>query len=311
MKMIDRTCRARVKGMTMLEALIVMAALFVMTIFVILPHFARARVCNCRATCINNCKQIGTAYRIWENDNGDKYPAQQTEALGGVQGLATNSVNAGQYIYMVYSIMQNEMGQSPKVVLCPQDDRPPNTNFYYGLANAPKEPGYTWPAPTSYGTFDNSNVSYFCGVGAADTVPQSILGGDRNLGYGGLISSNGAVRYPLTDPNYGISSAAANRGGPCGADAIVNTNGEWVYATASSGNSIIYRGQAVAWSARMHSAANPAGAGNIMLGDGSAQMCTSARLRQYCLSHAVDFGNFASSDKIHSSAAGDIRWIFP
>lgn len=284
--------------MTLIEALVVMGVLAVLATMM-LPAVMPPRKCKAqRISCINNLKQVGTAYRIWENDNGDKYLMQQTEALGGMSNILASTDSAGPYAYLTYTIMQNEMGQSPKVVLCPSDDRAANTNFFPGKANAPQ--------PTaSYnlggiGTFDNTNVSYFMGVGAIDTYPQSLLGGDRNLG-----NAN------PQDPYYGISGTTANPGHPCGADAIVNTNGTWSFAVVSGGGGRVTRGQAVGWSAKIHSAGNSAGAGNIMLGDGSAQQCTSAGFRQNWLRNAIDTGNFASFDRIHSSTNGSIRLLFP
>jgi prepilin-type N-terminal cleavage/methylation domain-containing protein len=296
-------------AMTLIESLVVMVILGILSIMILAAlHPVHSRVT--RISCINNLRQLGIAYRIWNNDNGDKYPMQQTVALGGIQEIFSNSASAGPYAYLTYSIMQNEMGQSPKIVLCPNDERLPNTNFWPGSLNA--------PGPTSsfnlggVGTFDNTNVSYFCGVGAIDSYPQSILGGDRNLGDGGLINAaNGVVTTPTQDPYYGISGTTANPGYPCGADAIINTNGAWSFAVVSGGGGIVHRGNAVAWSAKMHSTGNLEGFGNILLGDGSAQQCTSASLRQTWLRNGTNLGNFAGSDKIHTPADGSIRLLFP
>jgi prepilin-type N-terminal cleavage/methylation domain-containing protein len=300
----------RLHGMTLIEVLVVMVVLVVLATM-LLPPFSHAHGKQPRISCINNMKQIGTAYRIWENDNGGKYPMQQPEALGGMQELLSNSVSAGPYAYLAYSIMQNEMGQSPKIVICPSDERTANTNFWPGIANAPS-PSNSFNLGGA-GTFDNTNVSYWVGAGASDTYPQSLLGGDRNLGNGGVINvANGAVRDPTQDQYYGISGTMANPEHPCGADAIINTNGIWSFAVISGGGGSVGRGsQAVAWSAKMHSAGNMAGAGNIMLGDGSAQQVSSANFRQNWLRNATDGGNFASYDKIHTSAKGDIRLLFP
>ena len=59
--------------------------------------------------------------------------------------------------------MANELGQSPKVVICPDDSR---------------------QSKTSFETTDNSGISYFIGINASASSPSSILGGDRNLGPG-------------------------------------------------------------------------------------------------------------------------------
>jgi len=52
------------------------------------------------------------------------------------------------------------------------------------------------------------------------------------------------------------------------------------------GNDVTITGP-VCWSLKMHSRGNPAGAGNIMLGDGSAQQVTSRSLNQNWLTNAL------------------------
>ena len=201
--------------------------------------------------------------------------------------------------------MQNEMGQSPKIVMCPSDDRNPNTNFYEPQANLPTLPS-TWPTPTSYGSFDNTNVSYWVGVGALDTQPQALLGGDRNLG-----SVGGSSTAPTQDGNYGFSgtTAAPTSHTTSGADMVICTNGTIVSGATGDGGTVT-AGNYVGWSAKLHSAGNTAGAGNIMLGDGSVQQCTSASFRLNYLKNAVDNGLFDTGSAA-TSAAGDIHLVFP
>jgi len=306
-----KTSGCHLQGMTLIEVLVVIVVLVVL-VSMLLPVKASCHCKSSRISCINNMKQIGTAYRIWENDNGGKFPMQQVEEQGGMAELLLKTPNAGRYSYLVYSIMQNEMGQSPKIVLCPADARIANTNFYYNPRNAPTESGLKSPVPGNFGTFDNTDVSYFCGVGASDTMPESILGGDRNLGDNGFLNrATGEVESSGQDQNFGISGTVASSEGPCGADAIVNTNGNWVSAIVTGGGGRVTKGFQVGWSRKMHSVGNVAGAGNIMLGDGSAQQCTSAGLRQNWIRNAISDGNFSTNDKIHSADRGDIRLLFP
>jgi hypothetical protein len=124
------------------------------------------------------------------------------------------------------------------------------------------------------------------------------------------MSANGTVSNPTQDQNYGISGASASESSTQeGADAVVVTNGTWMTSAIAGNEGSVTAGQAVAWSAKLHSAGNIAGAGNIMLGDGSAQQCTSAGLRQTWLVNAADGGYFDALGG--TSASGDIHLIFP
>jgi hypothetical protein len=128
-----------------------------------LPFFSRARARSPRIACIMNLKQIGTAYRIWSNDHGDRFPALQSIANGGWSDLLTRT-NEGFMCWINYAIMSNELGQSTKLLVCPSDERKPADTFSNFVSNI--------------------HVSYLVGLSTDDTYPQSLLAGDRNLGGG-------------------------------------------------------------------------------------------------------------------------------
>lgn len=242
----------RTAGFTFVEMLVaVLVAMGLMMLFLdSIPWRNRQR--RQRITCVNNLKQIGTAYRIWANDNGDVFPAQAMLSQGGWRDYILSGTG-GLHCFTNYAIMQNELGQSARVVVCPQDERVATTNF-------------DWP------NFNNHTVSYFVGPEITDQIPQGILGGDRNLALG--------------NPNTGGSLSPEDGRG---SDTMV--------------------AGAVFWTRKMHSSVNgnqTAGAGNILLGDGSAQQVTSREMTKTWLPAAMA----AAQARAHRPVAGQ-RLIFP
>lgn len=210
-----------------------------------------------RGSCLNNLKEIGTAYRLWAEDNGDRTPAGQTVAKGGWGDYLTNA-DQGALCWTNYAIMQNELGQSPKLVNCPSDERPASISFT--------------------NKFDNTHLSYFVGVSANDAHPQSLIGGDRNLGPG-----------TKPDPEYGFSPASGK-----GNDVAIPISGP------------------VSWSVKIHSAGKSAG--NILLGDGSVQLIGKAPTSS-SLPYRANFQPFTAPTTNwpagHVPASPSIRLVFP
>jgi prepilin-type processing-associated H-X9-DG protein len=153
--------KGRLAGFTIVELLVIIGGLLcILALFG--PTLRNQRQARTVA-CILNLKQIGVAYRVWAEDNGDKMPAQVPLTNGGWLEIASQS-NAAAFLWTNYALMANELGQSPGVLPCPKDDRVPATNFS--------------------AIHDNSPLSYFAGVEACDAFPQSLLGGDRNMAPG-------------------------------------------------------------------------------------------------------------------------------
>jgi prepilin-type processing-associated H-X9-DG protein len=153
MKIID--VRPKSQGMTLVEVLVVIATIMILA-GVILPAIAPAPHFSERIRCLNNLKQIGIGFRIWSSDHGDRFPWNVPQKEGGTLEYALSPE-----VFRHFKVASNELN-TPKILVCP-DDR-------------------TRTRTASFQTdFSNSNLSYFIGLDADETKPQTILCGDRTL----------------------------------------------------------------------------------------------------------------------------------
>jgi hypothetical protein len=161
-------------ALTLVEVLVIIALLAVLAAM-LLPSVNRIPAKSLRIRCVNNLKEIGLAYRLWPNGQSDQYPMQVSIKRGG----AMESVAAGS-IAMNFLVMSNEL-ETPKILICPAD-----TNHF---------------AATNFATgFDNSHVSYFVGVDAAEAYPQRFLSGDDNFEIGGVRVNSGLLELSTNTP---------------------------------------------------------------------------------------------------------------
>ena len=153
------------KAFTLIELLVVIAIIAILAAL-LLPALAAAKRKAQRINCVSNLKQVGIAFRLWEGDNGDRYPMNVSTAYNGAQEKiysAAGSAVAGYGLTNVFVVMSNELS-TPKILVCPSDStRQYQTNF--AMLNN-----------------NTANLSYFICGDAAETYPQMILDGDRNIG---------------------------------------------------------------------------------------------------------------------------------
>jgi hypothetical protein len=156
-----RCSERRNQALTLVEMLVV---IFVVGFFALMilpsgnytPHRKAMRI-----SCVNNLKEVGLAYQIWEGDNGNLYPMNVSVANGGAMELARTGDAA-----IIFQVMSNELS-TPKILLCPADeDHSLATNFLVG--------------------FSAKNISYFANPDASKTNMQSLLSGDDNFEIGGI-----------------------------------------------------------------------------------------------------------------------------
>jgi hypothetical protein len=113
----------------------------------------RSRCGGSRIKCVNNLKNVGLAYRIYATDDNDRFPWEIPDQKGAIH--INYLSDPTEYI----RILSNELS-TPKIVVCPQDDRKEATNWI---------------------NFSRTNISYFISPDASESLPQSFLAGDRNI----------------------------------------------------------------------------------------------------------------------------------
>jgi prepilin-type N-terminal cleavage/methylation domain-containing protein len=142
------------KAFTLIEMLLVIFMLAVLVVL-LLPSLAGSHK-STRIYCVNNLKEIGLAFRVWEGDKGNKSPME----ISATNVDAMKLITTGK-AYVFWQMMSNELS-TPIILHCLADtERVAATNFTTG--------------------FSDANISYFFNLDGNEASPQMILTGDDNL----------------------------------------------------------------------------------------------------------------------------------
>ena len=198
------------KAFTLIELLVVIAIIAILAAM-LLPALAAAKKKAQKISCVNNLKQVGLAFRIWEGDNNDRYPMAVAFSAGGASDYLGHASSATGYNApipnnpgMAFMVMSNELS-TPKVIFCPSDNIH-TVGSGYGT-NFTFQEMLTIPAPVGVNKAlagGLSKISYFIDGDATETDPQMVMSGDSNIGNIGTANNapssqrfaNGAVPPP-------------------------------------------------------------------------------------------------------------------
>jgi len=148
----------RCRAFTGWDLLVIVATVLFAIGFLFMPRSGGGKTKASRINCVSNIKQIGLAFRMWANDHGEVFP--MNSSVSSTNGGTLEFALTGE-VWKHFQIISNEVN-TPKVFFCPEDKKRSRTANWQEFTN-------------------NSHLSYFVGLDADETNPQSILSGDRNL----------------------------------------------------------------------------------------------------------------------------------
>ena len=155
-----RRANKRNHALTLIETT-VLVLLIAVLLAILLPALAAAKRKPIKPFCSNNLRQISLANLMWASDNNSKYPMEVSATTGSAMEFA----NAGE-VWKVFQVMSNYLG-TPKVLICPADTQRAK-------------------AATNFSTDLKNKISYFAGLDAKESDPQTPLAGDDNLVVNGV-----------------------------------------------------------------------------------------------------------------------------
>lgn len=174
----SRSAKIRQTGLTRQDALglVAIAIIGILSMGIFVANRGRMNSQSRRVGCISNLKQIGLAFRMRSGDQSDTFPFIRNASDGGTR----EAVSSGQ-TFRHFIAISNDLN-TPKVLTCPSDVNRRRT--------------------LNWSEFGPTNLSYFVGVLADESKPNTLLSGDRNIVGGKNVGANTLeFEKPIADWN--------------------------------------------------------------------------------------------------------------
>lgn len=190
-----RISNQRQLAMTLIEVVVVILVIG-MLVLILLPALAPPHRNSSHFVCAGNLKETYLGIKIWEGDNGNKFPMDVSTNLGGaLEFFDKDELGRG------FMVASNQLA-TPKILVCPEDNR-------------------CWL--TNWADLQNTNISYFVDIDATEFNTNMALFGDRNV-IGGIPLPNGLTAFNHANPIHWDSNMHHYRGNIVYTDGRVDWN---------------------------------------------------------------------------------------